>query len=319
MTAKEMVRRAIARDDPPRVPVLFFNRDVQLSDIHGLGCAAAAGFTPARPGVGEWGYAWASLDETMGQPTMHPLADGAAFTGYRPPDPTAPGRFDHLEAEIAAHADRFLLFCLGITGFNQATFLRGYEQFLLDLSEESPLATRVLDYVFDFENGLIEQLAPYPLDGVKFADDWGTQQGLMISPAQWRAVFRPRYAEQFARIHAQGKQVWFHSCGNVHAILGDLIDIGVDVLELLQPDIFGIERLAEEFGGRVCFCCSIDHQRLAVNGTRAEIFAYAHRLKTYLGAPHGGFIGYVEDYPSLGMDDEHYGWIRGAMTGWSEL
>ncbi len=84
-------------------------------------------------------------------------------------------------------------------------------------------------------------MAGYAVDAVGFADDWGTQQGLMISPAQWRESSRPRYAEQFERIHRQGKKVWFHSCGNLWDILGDFIDIGVDVLELLQPDIFGID------------------------------------------------------------------------------
>ena len=313
MTASEITRRAIEFADPPRVPVLFFNRDTQDSDIRGLGCAAAADFASTVPGMTEWGYAWKSLDGTMGQPATHPLADAAAMANYRPPTPAAPGRLEHLPAEIAAHVDQFLLFSLGITGFNQATFLRGFEPFLIDLAAEPARASQVLDAVFDFENGLIYRLAPFALDAVKFADDWGTQQGLMISPAQWRAVFRPRYADQFARIHAQGKKVWFHSCGQVYDILGELIDIGADVLELLQPDIFGVERLATEFGGHVCFCCAIDHQRLAVSGTREEIFAYAHRLKTHLGAFHGGFIGYVEDYPSLGMDDQHYRWIREAM------
>ena len=111
----------------------------------------------------------------------------------------------------------------------------------------------------------------------------------------------------------QGRKVWFHTCGNVWDIIGDLIDIGVDVLELLQPDIFGVERLAREYGGHTCFCCAVDHQRRAISGTREEIFAYARQLQRLLGAFNGGFIGYVEDYACLGMDEAHYQWIREAF------
>ena len=313
MTSKEIVRRAIERTGPPRVPVNYCNRDFECSDVLTTGAAEAPGFVPSEPGTTEWGYVWESLDRTMGQPHTHPLADWAAMERYVPPDPCAPGRLDHLPGWAAEHRDRFLRFSVGISGFNQATFLRGFEAFLMDLCEAPERAERVLDFVFGFENGLIAQVADAPVDCVSFADDWGTQNGLMISLDQWRRVFRPRYADQFARVRRAGKKVWFHTCGNVWAIIGDLVDAGVDVIELLQPDVFGVERLAAEFGGRVTFCCSVDHQRRAVSGTRDEIHAYARLLRDRLGAYNGGFIGYVEDYASLGMDEQHYQWIREAF------
>ena len=89
--------------------------------------------------------------------------------------------------------------------------------------------------------------------------------------------------------------------------------MGADVLELLQPDVFGVERLASAYGGKVCFCCSVDHQRRAISGTREEIMAYARLLNERLGAFNGGYIGYIEDYASLGMDEQHYQWIREAF------
>jgi hypothetical protein len=306
--------RAIEFHDPPRVPVTYCNRDFAASDALGTGAYAAANFVPSAPGMTEWGYAWHSLDRTMGQPATHPLADPAAIEVYCPPDPYAPGRHDHVPAWTAANRDRFLRYGVGITGFNQATFLRGFPELLEDLVSDPARAARVLDFVFDFEHGLIEQAVQFDVDCLAFADDWGTQDGLMINPALWRDVFRPRYAAQFARVHAAGKKVWFHTCGNVWAIIPDLIDIGVDVLELLQPDIFGVERLGAAFRGQVCFCCSVDHQRVASTGTRDEIFAYVRRLVDHLATPHGGFIGYVEDYASLGMPECNYQWIREAFA-----
>ena len=315
MTPREVVRAAIERTGPPRVPLHYCNRDFEFSDTLATGTGATAGFQPARPGMSEWGFVWHSLDKTMGQPQDCPLADWDALPGYRPPDPLAPGRFDHVPGFLAANPDRFLRFCLGISGFNLASFVRGFDAFMTDLVDSPERAAAVLDMVFGFESAIIDRVAPLAIDAVGFADDWGTQQGLMISPALWRKEFLPRYADQFARVHRDGKKVWFHTCGNVHAIIGDLIEAGVDVLELLQPDIFGIERLAREFGGRVCFCCSVDHQRVAIRGTRDEIFAYAQRLNEQLGRFNGGFIGYIEDYASLGMSEQNYQWIREAFHG----
>ena len=313
MTSREIVYRAIDFGGPARLPIHYCNRDFEWSDTLDVGFGAASGFQAAEPGATEWGYVWEVLDKTMGQPRRHPLADWNAAAGYVRPDPRAAGRFDHLSSQIAACGDKFIKFGVGITGFNQATFLRGFENFLSDLYTDRGRAEHVLDLVFAFENGIIAQAVGYPIDAVAFGDDWGTQQGLMIAPELWREVFRPRYANQFARARAAGKKVWFHSCGNVYAIIGDLIQIGVDVIELLQPDLLGVERLAAEFGGRVCFCCSVDHQRRAIQGSRDEIFAYARFLKETLGVFNGGFIAYIEDYNSLGMSEENYQWIREAF------
>jgi len=313
MTPKENVLRAIARKGPERLPITYCNRDLERSDVISVGYGAAADFAPARPGMTEWGYSWERLDDTMGQPGERPLADWDRVAGYRAPDPWAAGRLEHVAEALAGKEDRFRRFSLGITGFNQATFLRGYEELLVDLQEAPERVERVLDLVFGFENGMIERVAALPVEAVGFADDWGTQRGLMIRPALWREVFRPRYAEQFARVHAAGKKVWFHTCGDVWEIIPDLVEIGVDVLELLQPEIFGVERLAERWGGKVCFCCAVDHQRVAIGGSREQILAYARRLRDRLGGEGGGFIGYIEDYACLGMDEQHYQWVREAF------
>jgi hypothetical protein len=313
MDSRELVLRALEFRGPPRLPMNYGNRDLECSDVATVGIAAARGFTPRQPGETEWGYIWNTLDGTLGQPHSHPLADWRCLDRYCPPDPSGPERTAHLPSQLAANRGRFVKANMGITGFNQATFLRGFEAFLDDLVSAPERAERVLDLVFDFEAGIISQYCALPLDAVQFYDDWGTQQGLMISPALWRRIFRPRYAEQFARLHAAGKKVWFHSCGHVHAILGDLIEIGVDVLELLQPEVMGMERLAADFGGRVCFCCSVDHQRVALSGTQDEIRRYADRLCDQLGAFDGGFIACIEDYRIMGMTDQSYQWLREAF------
>lgn len=313
MNSREVVYRTIERRGTPRVPINYANRDLDISDTMTFSWQPAADFVPDGQGTTEWGYIWEVLDKTMGQPKKHPLADWAHAEAYAPPDPAAPGRFDGLEEALPQWCDKFIKFSVGISGFNQATFLRGFQTLLTDLYTAPERVERVLDVVFDFENALVERAVRYPVDAVMFADDWGMQKGLIVAPHLWREVFRPRYAEQFARVHQAGKKVWFHSCGDIHAIIGDLIEIGVDVLELLQPDLFGVERLARDFGGEVCFCCSVDHQRCAISGSRDEIFAYARLLRDTLGAFDGGFVAYVEDYSCLGMSEQNYHWISEAF------
>ncbi len=311
MTRRERVWRAIRRDGPDRVPVHFHNRDLDRSDTATTGYAAPSGWHPACPEQTEWGYLWKRLDETMGQPECPPLENPDA--DWTPPDPDAPGRFDHLPAFIASEPERFRRFAVGISGFNQAAFLRGFEAFLEDLYAAPELARRALDAVFSFENRIIERAVAYDIDCVVFGDDWGTQQGLIVSPQMWRNVFKPRYAEQFAIVHAAGKCVWFHTCGQVRDILPDLVEIGADVLELLQPDTLGVEWLAQELGGKVCFACSVDHQTRALNGSESEIHEYARYLQRMLGRYRGGLIGYIEDYSCLGMTEDRYQWIRAAF------
>ena len=167
--------------------------------------------------------------------------------------------------------------------------------------------------MFAFENGLVKRCAGQGVDALRFCDDWGTQRCLIISPRQWREIFFPRYKEQFDLVHQCGMKVWFHSCGNVLEIIGDLVEAGADVLEFLQPDVMGVECLAAAYGGKVCFTCSIDHQRHAIAGGREEIFAYARLLTETLGGQNGAFIGFIEDYSCLGMDEQHFQWIREAF------
>ena len=313
MTSKEIVTRSIEQKHPPRLSINYCNRDFEWSDTKSITYYPPTTFAPDEEGMSEWGYVWERLDTTMGQPRSNPLADWRRFDSYDFPDPSAAGRFDHLPEIVEGHSDLFLKGVLGISGFNQATFLRGFEQFLVDLYDAPDRATAILDAVFGFETSIIRRFCDFPIDAIAFGDDWGTQRGLIVSPAEWRRHFLHRYAEQFELIHNAGKKVWFHTCGDVYDIIELLIEIGVDVLELLQPEIFGLERLAEEFGGRVCFCCAVDHQRIAINGTREEIFTYAERLHNTLGRHEGGFIAYIEDYASLGMSEQNYQWIREAF------
>lgn len=313
MNSKEIVRRAIEFDHPPRVPILYFNQNMERSDVFSVGYRPPAGFQSVDPLRSEWGFVWERLDDTMGQPGQRPITDWAVLDNYVVPDARAPGRFDHLPQFIEEHRDKYLIGGLGISGFNFMTFLRGFEDTLADFYCDRDQIERLAEIVFSFELDIIRQYGNYELDAISFADDWGTQQSLMISPELWRSMFKPRYKHQFELVHAQGMHVYFHCCGNIRDIIPDLIEIGADVLNLNQPDLFGIENLGREFGGKVCFNCPVDHQTVAITGTEDEIHEYVRRLNANLGMYNGGYIGYIEAYQSIGMSDLTYQHIVDAF------
>ncbi|MEI8096346.1 MAG: uroporphyrinogen decarboxylase family protein [Spirochaetales bacterium] len=306
MLPKEIVRRAVHFDYPPRVPLLYFNEHLERSDVR---------FTQYKEvRKNEWGYEWEKIDNTMGQPKHSPLTSWDLWPDFPIPDPDAPGRFDHVPAFIAENADKYLMGGVGdVTGFNVVTFIRGFTESMEDLYLEPDSLEALIDAVLGFEAGLIRNYGKFDLDAIRFGDDWGTQNALLINPALWRQVFKPRFQAQFDLVHSLGMDVYWHCCGQIHDILPDLIEIGVDILNLNQPDLFGVEQLGAEFAGQVCFNCPVDHQTVAIGGNPDDIHRYVERLNRSLATPAGGFIGYLEEYSSVGMPAENWQAIQDAF------
>lgn len=306
MTSRELTILAIERKNPPRYPILHFNRNVEKGDVVGAGYEPASDFHSDIQGMTEWGFTWEHVDDTMGQPKDYPIKEYSDLESYAFPDPAADGRLALIEAMQKKYPDKFLIAGLGISGFNLVTFLRGFENTLTDLYTDTEQILGLTDKVMGFENALIHRFAGLKADAVGFGDDWGTQNALMISPQLWREYFKPRYKKQFDLAHELGMYVYFHSCGYILDILPDFIEIGVDVINLNQPDLFGVEKLGEEFAGKICFNCPVDHQTTAIHGTDKDIESYILRMKNNLSKNGGGYMGYIEDYPSLGMTSRTY-------------
>lgn len=255
----------------------------------------------------EWGFEWERRDETMGQPKEVLIRQWDALETLIAPDPYDETRFAHVnELRERYGADRYYCASLVLTGFTVMSFLRGFASTLEDLCIEPEKIERLADLVFGFETGVIGRAAEEGFDAVAFYDDWGTQESLVISPALWRSFFKPRYQHQFELAHARGLDVYFHSCGYIEEIIPDLIEIGVDMLNLSQPNLYDMEKIGALYRGKVCFVCPISYQTTSITGTRDDIFREASRLITNLALPEGGFIGYVEAYHSIGLSDENY-------------
>jgi uroporphyrinogen decarboxylase len=129
------------------------------------------------------------------------------------------------------------------------------------------------------------------VDGIYFSDDWGTQRGLLMRPDDWRRWYKPQYQRMYDVVHAGGGHVWMHLCGNVATIIPDLIEVGVDVLNPVQPQAMSVDALASEFGGKLCFFGGVDVQQTLPYGSPTDVGREVAHLVNIFGRCNGGYIG----------------------------
>ena len=313
-TRREQVIAAIDFSGPDYVPIYFFNRDIDKSDVvqAGMGCQSESGDAD----LSEWGYRWERVDATMGQPKRPAITRWDELDNFKAPDPCREGRFNYLSETRERYRDRFVVAGLGISGFTVMSFIAGFANLLEGFYTEREKVERLADIVFGYEIELIRRAAGFGADAVGFADDWGSQNGLFISPGLWRSFFLPRYAEQFGLARSLGMRVMFHSCGDVLEIIPDFFDAGVDILNVSQPNLYDIAALGETFGGKRCFMCPVSYQTTSISGGPDEIRLDVASLIKHLGGKGGGLIGYVEEYASIGLSEENY---RACARAFEEL
>jgi len=304
MDRRGQVRKAVKMQGPDYVPIFFVNKDKEESDV--IMIDVVRHFMCPNKDISEWGFKWERIDETMGQPKETLINTWDDFKHLIIPDAYNEQRFAEVGGIMKQYGNRYYIASLALSGFTLMSFLRGFENTLEDLYFNEENIKQVADVVFAFEENVIGQLADYGFDSVAFYDDWGTQNNLIISPVLWREFFKPRYKKQFDLAHKNGLDVYFHSCGYIYEIIPDLIETGVDLLNLGQPNLFDIEKMGRDFGGKVCFVCPVSYQTTSIHGTREDIYTEAKKLIDSLGRYNGGLIGYVEEYRSIGLSDENY-------------
>ena len=152
------------------------------------------------------------------------------------------------------------------------------------------LMTRVRDLTLRMAQHFLEAVGPY-IDVVATGDDIATQKAPMVSPAMYRELIKPLQREQFGFFHTHtSAKVFYHTCGSVYALLPDLIEIGVDILNPVQvsaAEMGDTARLKREFGAALCFWGGIDTQHVLPHGTPEEVRAEVRRRIADL-APGGG-------------------------------
>ena len=234
--------------------------------------------------------------------TLYPLEDATIedIPAYRWPDMSDPGRVRGLteQARNWYETTDFAITATTATSgtiFELCQFLRGIEQFFIDLYEEPEFAAALIEKVTDLMIELnvryVLSVAPY-IEWIEFASDFGTQAGPFISPDCFREFFLKPYKRLFGAIKeaAPNVKVFLHSCGGIRPLIPMLIESGVDILSSLQPLAAGMDsfELKEQFGSQLVFHGGVDIQK-ALPGTLGELREECRtRIKAF--APGGGYI-----------------------------
>ncbi|MFW5845049.1 MAG: uroporphyrinogen decarboxylase family protein [Planctomycetota bacterium] len=305
---RTVVHKAIAFERPDRLPVAGYG----VSDTTWL-MPDLMGGAPADGGIDEWGCRWSvSHLKNIGQVTGHPIDDLDRLDAHPWPDAARPDRTASMaERARALEADpgrrvRFRITPIFNTCWERMQFLHGMENCLIALMEDEPGIHELADRIIDWCLVVIDRVgdaAGSSIDAMYFTDDWGSETNALISPALFRSFFLPRYRRLFAAVHDRGWRVWLHSCGRINALMPGLIEAGVDVLNMQQPLVNGIEETGDAFAGRVCFESMCDIQKTLPAGDPAKIRTEAAALLQYWGTADGGFIlGDYGDAEAIGID-----------------
>jgi len=289
------------------VDSFFANRISYTKALTELGndcvCVAVCcpeGFSLSRDESGvvtdEWGIKWGDTgmySEMVG----HPLAEVETVNdldSYNFPEALAKGRFDFPEKQIKEYGDQYAI--IGeqeCTIFELSWYLVGLEKFLLDMMMEIPYVPKLLDRVMEINLKQASRLVEMGVDIIWTGDDIGNQNAMMIDPDLWRTVFKPRMQHVFSTLKSINPdiKIAYHSCGSIRPIIPDLIEIGLDVLNPLQPLAKNMEAqpLKNEFGNNLSFFGGIDIQNLLPYGTLEEIKESVREKKRILGK-NGGYI-----------------------------
>jgi len=177
---------------------------------------------------------------------------------------------------------------------NRASFLRGYQQVMLDIADRSPVLMAIFDHLSDFfyeYNRRVLEAGHGRIDIMHYGDDYGTQRDTVISPATYRELIQPRWARHIRQARAHGCKVLHHSCGSCRRLLPDMIHTGIDALSTVQPYAAGMElsELKSQFGDRLSFHGTVDVQQ-DLPGSTPEQVRQVVRQRIQGMAPGGGFI-----------------------------
>ena len=199
-------------------------------------------------------------------------------------------RADALKA-CAEHPDNLRVIHMGWGIFEQSWRIRGFENALMDAIAEPEFYTELLDRLTDLYVTLVKFWDGVPADAFMFGDDWGHQRGVILGPDRWRNYIKPCWTRVYEAVHAQGKLAMSHSCGSVAEILPDIIEMGLDVLESVQPEAEGMHPygLKQKWGQQICFWGCLGSQSTIPFGTPEEIRQTVQRLCREMGQG-GGYI-----------------------------
>lgn len=310
MTPREIATRALKFETPPRIPrslwilpSAYLRHGEKLVDLLRRYPLDINPRPPVVPTLGpehrkgtytdEWGSTWLNLQDGIAGEVKEPaIREWKDLDSLKPP-PVWSDAESRAFDERRRHAPDAFHYLVAGSFFERMQYLRGTENLYIDLAERPAELFRLRDILMDWLLRRVDNCLEQPCDAVHFADDWGSQRSLLVSPKMWREFFKPCYAEIFAKVRRAGRFVFMHSDGYILDIVDDLIEVGVNALNC-QVWSMGPETLGQRFRGRVAFWGELNRQKTVPHGTPQDIREAIGKMKDCLSAPTGGLIAQSE-------------------------
>ena len=322
MSSIDVVKKAIAFDNPERIPIELVEvpdiyddygtipRDTvdrtfpPLKDFDSIQAIYSWVFEELGKDVNgdrlrrdEWGclqkipssgeYTYLIIEE--------PLKDWNHISSYTFPDPSVSDEwFLNIEKSLKKYPGKFVNAFIDPGVTLVALNMRGYENLLIDYYKHFDRVRYLFDGIWEFQKEIVKKWKTVGAHAVSLYEEWATQDRMYVAPEWWRQNMKPFYRKVFDFIHEQGLYTGMGLDGWIMDIIDDLQEIGLDILDNRQPVLLGINNLAQAGNGRLCVKASNDMQLSLPGKTPSEVRQEAVELAQRLGFERGGgFIGLV--------------------------
>jgi len=224
----------------------------------------------------------------------HPLSDIRNYNDYKFPDPfeVHKNEFEMYKKLIEKDGKEYaILGGVACTMLEGSWYLRGLENFLTDLYLNKDFAVELLDKTMDYSLRISKKLVEMGVDIIWWGDDIGGERGPYINPKLYRELIKPRHAYMVQEVKKINKdiKIAFHTDGDIGWALDDLVEIGIDILNPLQPDVNNIEEIKKKYGKKLTFWGNVDTRNIMSKGTFSDVAEEVRKVISIL-SPGGGHI-----------------------------
>ncbi len=251
---------------------------------------------PAKMTYSEWGIGILPGSVAHFVQMFHPmehLETPAQIKEYPYPDPDRDYDWDRVHQRVAAlkAEDTVVFASMGATIFELSWVLRSMEELFIDMVDRPEMADTLLDIILKFKLDFVERYVKTGVDGFQFGDDVGSQLDLMMSPDLWRHYLKPRLQKVIARAKELNPNllIEYHSDGNIERIIPDLIEVGVEILNPVQPECMDPFKIKQLYGDRLTFRGCLGTQTVMPFGKPDEVRETCEKLIADVGKG-GGLI-----------------------------
>ena len=205
--------------------------------------------------------------------SRHPLNKGGKLSldGLRIPDLEQKDKYERLHRCMERWKGRYMVGAGVSTLFRKSWILCGYDRYLEALYLERDFVVRLLDRLQDYYTEQVKRYIECGVDLIQFGGDLGTEESMMISPDLWRELFKPRMKAIIEKTKKDGVFYFLHSDGNIRPIIPDLAEIGINVLNPIQPECMDPKAIKKLVGDRVALHGTMSLQVTLSRGSKEDI------------------------------------------------